>query len=218
MLEKTLESPLDCKEIQPVHPKEGQCWVFIARTDVESETPIIWPPDVKSWLIWKDPDAGKDWGQEEKGTTGWDDWMASPTSVDMSLGKLGSWWWTGRPGVLQSMGSPRVGHDWATELNWTELSPASGRSLVTESGDYSLVAVSLVAEHRLQAHQLSGCSLWSLERRLGICCTGAQVLCSMWDSPGPGIEPVSPAKPGRLLPFVPPRKPGLPTFCQQWVN
>ena len=69
VLEKTLESPLDCKEIQPAHPKGDQSWVFIGRTDVEAETPILWPPDWKSWLIWKDPYAGKDWGQEEKGTT-----------------------------------------------------------------------------------------------------------------------------------------------------
>ena len=69
VLEKTLESPLDCKEIQPVNPKGDQSWVFIGRTDVEAETPILWPPDAKSWLIGKDPDAGKDWGQEEKGTT-----------------------------------------------------------------------------------------------------------------------------------------------------
>ena len=69
VLEKTLESPLDCKEIQPVHPKGDQSWVFIGRTDVEAATPILWPPDAKSWLIGKDPDAGKDWGQEEKGTT-----------------------------------------------------------------------------------------------------------------------------------------------------
>ena len=69
VLEKTLESPLDCKEIQPVHPKGDQSCVFIGRTDVEAETPILWPPDVESWLIWKDPDAGKDWGQEEKGIT-----------------------------------------------------------------------------------------------------------------------------------------------------
>ena len=66
---KTLENPLDCKEIQPVHPKGNQSWICIRRTDVEAETPILWPPHVKSWLIWKDPDAGKDWGQEEKGTT-----------------------------------------------------------------------------------------------------------------------------------------------------
>ena len=69
VLEKTLESPLDCKEIQPVHPKGDQSWVFIGRTDVEAETPVLWPPDAKSWLIGKDPDAGKDWGQEEKGMT-----------------------------------------------------------------------------------------------------------------------------------------------------
>ena len=80
VLEKTLESPLDCKEIQPVHPKGDQSWVFIGRTDVEAETPIPWPPDAKSWLIWQDLDAGKDWGQEEKETTedemgGWHHWL-----------------------------------------------------------------------------------------------------------------------------------------------
>ena len=69
MLEKTLESPLDCKKIQPVHPKENQSWVFIRKTDVEAETPIFWPTDAKSWLIGKDPEAEKDWGQEEKGMT-----------------------------------------------------------------------------------------------------------------------------------------------------
>ena len=80
VLEKTLESPLDCKEIQLVHPKGDQSWVFIGRTDVEAEAPILWPPDAKSWLIWKDPDAGKDWRQEGKGTTedemaGWHHWL-----------------------------------------------------------------------------------------------------------------------------------------------
>ena len=69
VLEKTLESLLDCKGIQPVHPKGDQSWLFIGRTDVEAETSILWPPDVKNWLIWKDPDAGKDWKQEKKGTT-----------------------------------------------------------------------------------------------------------------------------------------------------
>ena len=69
MLEKTLESPLDSKEIQPAHPKGDQSWMFIGRTDVEAETPILWPPDVKSWLILKYSDAGKDWRWEEKGTT-----------------------------------------------------------------------------------------------------------------------------------------------------
>ena len=69
VLERTLESPLDCKEIQPVHSKGDQSWVFFGRTDVEAETPILWPPHAKSWLIGKDSDAGRDWGQEEKGTT-----------------------------------------------------------------------------------------------------------------------------------------------------
>ena len=69
VLETTLQSPLDFKEVQPVHPKGNQSWVFIGRTDAEAETPILWPPDAKGWIIWKDPDAGKDWGQEEKGTT-----------------------------------------------------------------------------------------------------------------------------------------------------
>ena len=69
VLEKTLERPLDSKEIQPVHPKENQSWIFIGGTDAEAETQILWPPNVKNWLIWKDPDAGKDWGQEEKGMT-----------------------------------------------------------------------------------------------------------------------------------------------------
>ena len=69
MLEKTLESPLNCKEIQPVHSKRNWSWMFIGRTDAEAETPILWPPDAKDWLIWKDPDAGKDWRREEKGTT-----------------------------------------------------------------------------------------------------------------------------------------------------
>ena len=70
VLEKTLESPLDCKKIQPVHPKGNQSWIFIGRTDAEAETPILWPPDVKNWFIWKDPDAGKDWRWKEKGMTG----------------------------------------------------------------------------------------------------------------------------------------------------
>ena len=80
VLEKTFESPLDCKEIQPVHPKGDKSWVFILRAYAEAETPILWPPDAKSWLIWKDPDAGKDWGQEEKVMTkdamaGWHHWL-----------------------------------------------------------------------------------------------------------------------------------------------
>ena len=88
VLEKTLESPLDCKEIQPVHPQGNQSWIFIGRTDAEAETPILWPLDVKNWLIGKDPDAGKDWRQEEKGTT--EDEMVDgiTDSMDMSLNQL----------------------------------------------------------------------------------------------------------------------------------
>ena len=120
VLEKTLESPLDCKEIKAVHPKGNQSWVFTGRTDVEAETSILWPPDSKNWLIWEDPDAGRDWGQEAKGTT--EDEMVrwpSPTRWAWVWVNSGSWRWTGRPGVLQSMGSQTVRHDWVTELNWT---------------------------------------------------------------------------------------------------
>ena len=117
VLEKTLESPLECKEIQSVHPKGNQSWIFIGRTDAEAKTPIMWSLGAKNWLICKDPDAGKDWRWEEKGTTGWDGWMASPTQWTWVWVNSGSWWWTGKAGVLQSMGLQRVGQDWATKLN-----------------------------------------------------------------------------------------------------
>ena len=122
VLKKTLESPLDCKKIKPVHPKGNQSWIFIGRTDAEAETPILWPPDAKNWLI------GKDWCWErlraggEGDDRGWDGWMASPTRWTWVWASSGSWWWTGRPGVFQSMGSQRAGHNWATEVNWTETS------------------------------------------------------------------------------------------------
>ena len=122
VLEKTLESPLACKEIQPVHCEGDQPWDFFGRNDAKAETPVFWPPHVKSWLIGKDSDAGRDWEQEEKGTTGWDGWMASLTRWMWVWVNSGSWWWTGRPGVLRFMGSQRIRQDWATELNWTEYS------------------------------------------------------------------------------------------------
>ena len=117
VLEKTLESPLDCKEIQPVHPKGDQSWVFIGRTDTEAETPILWPPHTKS-SHWK-----RLWCWERLGAGGEGDdrdgWMAPPTPWTWVWVNSGSWWWTGRPGVLGFVGSQRVGHAWATELNWT---------------------------------------------------------------------------------------------------
>ena len=113
MLEKTLESKLDDKEIKPINPKGNQPWIFIGRTHTEAETTILWPPDAKSWLIGKDPEAG------EGDDRGWDGWIASPTQWMWVWVNSRSWWWTGKPGVLQSMGLQRVRHNWVTELNWT---------------------------------------------------------------------------------------------------
>ena len=117
VLEKTLESPLDSKEIKPVNPKGNQAWIFVGRTDAEAETPILWPPDVKNWLIWKT--LMLEWlkAGREGDNRGWDGWMASPAWWTRVWASSRSWWWTGKPGVLQSMGLQRVGHDGATGLN-----------------------------------------------------------------------------------------------------
>ena len=118
---RSLLSPLDCKEIQQVHPKGDQSWVFIGRTDAEAETPILWPLDVKSWLIWKRPWCWERLRAEGDGDDrGWDGWMTSPTGWTWVWVDSRSWWGTGRPGMLWFMGSQRVGHNWATELNWTK--------------------------------------------------------------------------------------------------
>ena len=120
VLEKTLENPLDCKEIQPVHSEGDQPWDFFGRNDAKAETPVLWPPHAKNWLI------GKDWCCEGLGAggegddRGWDGWMASLTRWTWVWVNSRSLWWTGRPGVLWFMGSQRVRHEWATELNWTE--------------------------------------------------------------------------------------------------
>ena len=120
VLEKTLESPLDYKEIKPVNPKGNQSWIFIGRTDAEAETPMAtWWEELTHWKrpwCWERLKAGG-----EGDDRGWDGWMASPNWWTWGWASSRSWWWTGKPGVLQSMGSPRVGHNWATELIWTEM-------------------------------------------------------------------------------------------------
>ena len=120
VLEKTLVSPLDCKEVQPVHLKGDQSWLFTGNTDVEAETPILWPPNEelthlnRPWC-WERLRTGR-----EGDDRGWDGRMASLTRWTWVWVNFKSWWWTGTPGVLWSMGSQRVGHDWVTELNGTE--------------------------------------------------------------------------------------------------
>ena len=123
VLEKTLESPLDCKKIKPVNCKENQSGIFIGRTNAEAETPILWPPD-ENWLTGKGPEAGKDWRQELKGKT--EDeivgWLYRLNRHEWVWTSSRSWWWTGRPGVLQPTGSQRVGHEGPTEWmgqDWT---------------------------------------------------------------------------------------------------
>ena len=127
VLEKSLESLLDCKRIKWVDPNGNQSWIFIGRTDAESETPILWSPDVKTWLTGKDPDAGKDWRKEDKRTTR-GDWMASLTWWTLRLSKLWELVMDKEAYALQSMGSQRVGLNWETELNWRTW-PTKSKSL-----------------------------------------------------------------------------------------
>ena len=105
VLEKTLESPLDCKEIQPVHPKGNQSWIFIGKTGADAETPILWPADVKNWFNGRDPDVERLRAGGEGKYREWDGWMASPTQWTWVWVNSGSWWWIRRPGMLQSMDS-----------------------------------------------------------------------------------------------------------------
>ena len=117
---RLLKSPLDCKEIQPVHLKGDQSWVFIGMSDVEAETPILGPLDAEP-THWKRPRCWERLKAGGKGDDrGWDGWMASQNQRTWVWVYSGSWWWTGKPGVLLSMGLQRVGHDWATKLNWND--------------------------------------------------------------------------------------------------
>ena len=115
VLDKAFGNALNCKEIKPVYPKGNKPWIFTGKTDAEAEAPIFWPLDVKCWLIKTYPDYGKDWRQEEK----WKKRTRCLDSItvwmDMNLSELGRWWWAGKPGMLQSMGSQRVRHNWVTE-------------------------------------------------------------------------------------------------------
>ena len=120
LLEKTLESPLDCKEMQPVHPKVDQSWVFFGRTDAEAETPIVWPPHAKSWLIGKDPDAGRDWGQEDKGTA--EDEMAGwHHRLDGHVFEQIPGVCDGQRGLVCCDSWGRKESGMTEQLNWTEL-------------------------------------------------------------------------------------------------
>ena len=131
VLEKTLESPLDCKEIQPVHHKGDQSWALeglMLKLKLQYFGHLMWIADSSEKTLM----LGKIEGRRRRGDRGWDGWMASPTQWTWVWVDSGSWWWTGRPGVLQSMGSQRVRYDWATELNWTtgkEMTLTSSRNI-----------------------------------------------------------------------------------------
>ena len=119
VLETTLESPLDCKEIQPDHSEGDQPWVFFERNDAKAETPVTLATSCEELTHWKRPWFWEGLGAGGEGDDGgWDGLMASPTRWTWVWVKSGSWWWTGRPGVLRFLRSQRVGHDWMTELNW----------------------------------------------------------------------------------------------------
>ena len=169
VLEKTLESLLDSKEIQPVKPKGNQSWIFI-------ETPMLGPPDAKNWLIWKDRDAGKDWRQEEKGMTedemvGWHHWLDGHEWVNSRR-----WWWTGRPGVLHSMGLQRVGPNWATGLNWLKLAERSLAQGFWKARPRPGCPMTLLCD--LGQTVFSGLSLGFLQGRLNIPRLKISTLCN----------------------------------------
>ena len=157
VLEKTLENPLDYKEIQPVHSEGDQCWVFFGRTDAKAETPVLWPPHEKSWLIGKDSDAGRDWGQKEKATTedemaGWHHWLNGSESE-----------WT--PGVGDGQGGRVYCNSWGLKesemterLNWTELNWKPWQLIPQEK--YKLTKFKLIFIGLNLLLTLSNCSIW----------------------------------------------------------
>ena len=209
VLEKTLASPLDYKEIQPVHPKGDQSWVFIGSTDVEVETPILWPPDVKSWCTWKDPDAGKYWGQEEKGTTevemvGWHhqlkghefEWTLGVGDGQGGLACCGSW-----------------GHkelDTTEQLNWT----VKGFGIINKAEVYAFPEFSCIFYDTTDIGNLiSGSSAFSkssLYILKFIHILSGLSFPSPGDLPHPGIQPASPALQADTLQSEPPGKLNYP--------
>ena len=169
VLEKTLENLLDCKEIQPVHPKGNQSWIFIGRTDAEAQyfVHLLWRTDsFEKTLMLGKLKAG------EGDDRGWDDWMASPTQWMWVWATSGSWWWTGKPGVLQSMGLQRVGHNWANELNWDNLKQMNTILWEQEGKQVSQLECWLLASelllHQYYLHFIDRYIIralgWSLER------------------------------------------------------
>ena len=211
LLEKILESPLDCKEIQLVHPKGNQFWIFIGRTDAEAETPILWPCDAKRWLIWK---KKKIWCWErlkaggEEDDRGWDSWMASPTQWTWVNSE--SWWRTRRPGVPQSMWSQRVGHDGETELNWKLSNHRKQMAIlagfITGFWEVKVKSFSHVRLCDRMVRSLPGSTIHGISRQEY---WSGLPFPSPWDLPDPGIKPASPTLQANSLPSELSRNPWI---------
>ena len=185
LLEKTLESPLHCKEIQPDHPKGNQSWIFIGRTDAEVEAPKLWLPDAKKMTHWKRPWC---WQRLKAGgegdNRGWDGWMASPTQWTWVWASCRSWWWTGSPGVLQSMGSQEVGHDLlvnGTELNlrWSIFSYIYQRTEIDLYISNEILFVHFPNPEILEREGNQGAESWVFVPLLGL----AQAACIFFIRP-----------------------------------
>ena len=210
VLENTLESHLDCKEIKSVHPKGNQLWIFIGRTDAEAETPILWPPDLKNWLTGKDPGC---WERLKVGgegdDRGWDGWMASPTRWTWVWASSRSWWWTWKPGVLQSMGG--IESDTTEQLNRTEL-------------NWMICAHSFSCIWCVTTWTVDYQAPLSLEFPRQVYYSGLPLPTS-GSLPDPGIEPTYPASPALLGGFFTTEPRGklpacyeLPKIRCNWVS